>query len=103
MAISGSPGLGMYTASKHAIRALADSLAGEVAPFGIKVLNIEPGYFRTALLKPGARSEYEARIPAYQPIIGPVNDMLQGTRATIERACKRLIRKPCSGKRPPAR
>ncbi|KZV71193.1 NAD(P)-binding protein [Peniophora sp. CONT] len=74
---SGGAGLGLYTASKHAIRALADSLAGEVAPFGIKVLNIEPGYFRTALLQPGARSEYEARIPVYQPIMGPINDFLQ--------------------------
>ena len=68
----------MYTASKHAIRALAESLAGEVAPSGIKVLNIEPGYFRTALLQPGMRSEYEARIPVYQSVVGPVNDNLQG-------------------------
>ena len=75
---SGAPGLGMYTASKHAIRALAESLAGEVAPVGIKVLNIEPGYFRTALLQPGMRSEYEARIPVYQSVVGPVNDNLQG-------------------------
>lgn len=69
----------MYTASKHAVRALADSLAGEVAPFGIKILNVEPGYFRTAVLQTGVLSDYEARIPVYQPIVGPVNDYLQGT------------------------
>ena len=74
----------MYTASKHAIRALAESLAGEVAPSGIKVLNIEPGYFRTALLAPGMRSEYEARIPVYQSVVGPVNDGLQGTSESFQ-------------------
>ncbi|KZV65485.1 short chain dehydrogenase [Peniophora sp. CONT] len=70
----GSPGMGLYTSTKHAVRALAESLAKEVAPFGIKVLNIEPGYFRTPILQPGRFTKYEARVPAYQPIVGPEND-----------------------------
>ncbi|VDB90058.1 unnamed protein product [Peniophora sp. CBMAI 1063] len=72
-----SAGNGLYAASKHAVRALADSLAEEVSPFGIRVLNIEPGYFRTPILQPGTHPAYEARIPAYRPIIGPISDFLQ--------------------------
>jgi len=34
---------------KHAIGALSESLAAEVAPFGIRVVCVEPGYYDTAL------------------------------------------------------
>jgi NAD(P)-dependent dehydrogenase (short-subunit alcohol dehydrogenase family) len=43
------PCYGFYAASKHAIGALSESLAAEVAPFGVRVLCIEPGYYDTAL------------------------------------------------------
>lgn len=43
------PAYGFYAAGKHAIGALSESLAQEVAPFGIRVLAIEPGYYDTAL------------------------------------------------------
>ena len=38
---------GWYFASKHALEALSDSLRQEVAPFGIKVIVVEPGVIRT--------------------------------------------------------
>jgi NADP-dependent 3-hydroxy acid dehydrogenase YdfG len=41
------PGSGYYAATKHAVEAISDSLSQEVAPLGIKVLIVEPGYFRT--------------------------------------------------------
>ena len=43
------PAYGFYAAGKHAISALSESLQAEVAPFGIRVLSIEPGYYDTAL------------------------------------------------------
>jgi NAD(P)-dependent dehydrogenase (short-subunit alcohol dehydrogenase family) len=43
------PGYGFYAASKHALGALSDSLSAEVAPFGIRVVCVEPGYYDTAL------------------------------------------------------
>jgi NAD(P)-dependent dehydrogenase (short-subunit alcohol dehydrogenase family) len=43
------PCYGFYAAGKHALGALSESLAAEVAPFGVRVVCIEPGYYDTAL------------------------------------------------------
>jgi NAD(P)-dependent dehydrogenase (short-subunit alcohol dehydrogenase family) len=45
--ISAFPGLGLYHASKWALEGFSQSLAAEVAPFGISVTLIEPGGFDT--------------------------------------------------------
>ena len=45
--ILGFPGSGVYCASKWAVEGLSESLAHELAPFGIGVLIVEPGPFRT--------------------------------------------------------
>lgn len=39
-----------YSAAKFAVEGLSHSVAQEVAPFGIKIVVIEPGFFRTSLL-----------------------------------------------------
>lgn len=44
------PGYGFYAAGKHALGAVSESLSAEVAPFGIRVVCIEPGYYDTALV-----------------------------------------------------
>jgi NAD(P)-dependent dehydrogenase (short-subunit alcohol dehydrogenase family) len=43
-------GLGYYCATKHALEAMSEALAEEVAPLGIRVLVVEPGQFRTAAM-----------------------------------------------------
>lgn len=40
-------GAGGYSATKFALEGLTEALAEEVAPFGIKVMLVEPGAFRT--------------------------------------------------------
>jgi NAD(P)-dependent dehydrogenase (short-subunit alcohol dehydrogenase family) len=40
-------GTGVYCASKHAFEAIGESLAEEVAPFGVAVINVAPGGMRT--------------------------------------------------------
>ncbi|KAI0886652.1 NAD(P)-binding protein [Annulohypoxylon maeteangense] len=44
------PTSGLYAASKGALEAMSESLAGEVSPFNISVLIVEPGAFRTNFL-----------------------------------------------------
>jgi NAD(P)-dependent dehydrogenase (short-subunit alcohol dehydrogenase family) len=41
-----------YAASKFGVEGFMESLTSEVAPFGIRTLVVEPGFFRTELLSP---------------------------------------------------
>jgi len=43
----GYPGLTAYTAAKFGLSGFSESLAKELAPFGIRVMAVEPGAFRT--------------------------------------------------------
>ena len=64
----GFPGSPYYGASKHAVEGFSDGLAGEVEPLGIKVICVEPGYFRTDW---GGRSLHRTpiRIADYAPVV----------------------------------
>ena len=44
------PGWGVYCSSKFAVEGLSEALRAELAPLGIKVTVVEPGYFRTDFL-----------------------------------------------------
>lgn len=63
--VIGFPTGGTYPATKFAVEALSESLASEVAPFGISVTIIEPGHFKT-----GFRSgvKMPPAIDVYDPI-----------------------------------
>ncbi|MBT2638336.1 MULTISPECIES: SDR family oxidoreductase [unclassified Bacillus (in: firmicutes)] len=47
----GFPGLSAYVASKHALEGYSESLRLELKPFGIEVVLIEPGSYRTNIWK----------------------------------------------------
>ncbi|OAA81050.1 serine 3-dehydrogenase [Akanthomyces lecanii RCEF 1005] len=51
----GTPGAGLYCATKACAAMISEALRFEVAHLGIKVTCVEPGYFRTSVLSPGHR------------------------------------------------
>ncbi len=66
--ISAFPGIGAYHASKWALEGISQSLAQEVADFGIHVTLIEPGGFSTDWSGPSAKhsEEKEAYAQAHE-------------------------------------
>ncbi len=64
--VGGFPGWGVYAATKFAVEGLSEALAAEVAPFGIKVTIVEPGYFRTSFLSSGSLQLAARPLDAYE-------------------------------------
>jgi NAD(P)-dependent dehydrogenase (short-subunit alcohol dehydrogenase family) len=54
-----------YAAAKFGVEGWIESLAPEVAPFGIRTMLVEPGFFRTELLSPESTNYAEASIDDY--------------------------------------
>jgi NAD(P)-dependent dehydrogenase (short-subunit alcohol dehydrogenase family) len=54
-----------YAASKFGVEGWMEALAPEVAPFGIKTMLVEPGFFRTELLSPQSTQYAEPSIADY--------------------------------------
>jgi NAD(P)-dependent dehydrogenase (short-subunit alcohol dehydrogenase family) len=63
--IVGGEFLSAYAASKFAVEGFLESVAAEVAPFGIRSLLVEPGFFRTELLTPESTQYADASIADY--------------------------------------
>jgi NAD(P)-dependent dehydrogenase (short-subunit alcohol dehydrogenase family) len=71
---AGGEFLTAYAASKFGVEGFMEGLAPEVAPFGIRTLLVEPGFFRTELLTPQS-TQYAA--PSIQ-------DYAERTTATVQ-------------------
>ncbi len=54
-----------YAASKFGVEGWIESLTPEVAPFGIRTMVVEPGFFRTELLTPESTNYAEPTIDDY--------------------------------------
>ena len=54
-----------YAASKFGVEGWMESLTPEVAPFGIRTMLVEPGFFRTELLSPESTQYAAASIEDY--------------------------------------
>ncbi|MFQ3543173.1 SDR family oxidoreductase [Halobacillus rhizosphaerae] len=80
--VIGFPGLSAYSASKHALEGLSESLRLELKPFGIDVAIIEPGSYQTNIWSKGMElpkevhdsySPYAFYLQALQNILNQVN------------------------------
>ena len=73
------PAYSLYSGTKWACSGIAEGLRPELEPFGITTFVIEPGYFRTGFLNPGARQETRI-MPEYEATaVGQVREMLHKT------------------------
>lgn len=63
--IAGGTFCSAYSAAKFGVEGWIESLALEVAPFGIRSMLVEPGFFRTDLLTPGSTTYAAASISDY--------------------------------------
>jgi NAD(P)-dependent dehydrogenase (short-subunit alcohol dehydrogenase family) len=51
----------VYDSTKHALNAISDGMRGELAPFGIRVVVIEPGFIKTEFIAAADQASAEIR------------------------------------------
>jgi NAD(P)-dependent dehydrogenase (short-subunit alcohol dehydrogenase family) len=74
----GSAGFGVYSSTKFAVEGLSEALHAELAPLGIHVTVIEPGYFRTDFLDASSLSVCSRQISDYEATAGKVRTIAGG-------------------------
>lgn len=102
-----SPFLGAYTATKHAVESLTDSLRRELVVFGIDAISVGPGAVKTPIWDkaedknkdtPFAGSPWETSLQAYQDV------MLTSGRKGLEPVIvAKVIERALTAKSPNAR
>jgi NAD(P)-dependent dehydrogenase (short-subunit alcohol dehydrogenase family) len=69
-----APGLAAYSAVKYALEGFTVALQAEVAPFGIDVMILEPGAFRTGIL--AGAFHWSEENPAYEQTAGKSRQLM---------------------------
>ena len=72
-----------YHAAKWAVGGFSDSLAMEVAPFGVKVCTLEPGGIRTNWARRAGQNALDL-LPEYEASVGSTLKMLRGLEGRSE-------------------
>jgi len=103
---TGYPGWGVYGATKFAVEGLSEAMTAELAPLGIHVTVVEPGFFRTDFLDDQSLSRTRQEISDYADTVGKtrriavdVNHTQRGDPAKLATAMMKLI----DAKAPPTR
>ena len=68
------PGFGVYCSTKFAVEGLSEALHAELAPLGVHVTVVEPGYFRTEFLDGTSLSVSPRILADYAPTAGAVRE-----------------------------
>ncbi|OBH54810.1 mycofactocin-coupled SDR family oxidoreductase [Mycobacterium sp. E2479] len=82
--IKATPGNGHYSASKHGLTALTNTLAVELGEFGIRVNSIHPYSVDTPMIEPEAMMEIFARHPSFVHSFPPMPVQPNGFMAADE-------------------
>jgi NAD(P)-dependent dehydrogenase (short-subunit alcohol dehydrogenase family) len=78
--VGGTPGMGAYQTAKFAVEGFSEVLANEVTPFGVKVIIVEPGAFRTDWQ--GSSMTMREPGPDYRETVGRMHEMRRSTKGT---------------------
>jgi NAD(P)-dependent dehydrogenase (short-subunit alcohol dehydrogenase family) len=99
-------GFGVYCSTKFAVEGLSEGLAAELAPLGVHVTIVEPGYFRTDFLDQQSLSrvgrhiaDYDESVGATRQVASDRNHAQQGDPARLAKVMIELAR----AKQPPLR
>ncbi|OAH09904.1 oxidoreductase [Streptomyces jeddahensis] len=71
-------GFGVYCSTKFAVEGLSEAMRAELAPLGIQVTIVEPGYFRTDFLDATSLLTEGQIIPDYAETAGAVRQAVPG-------------------------
>lgn len=71
----GAAGFGVYSSTKFAVEGLSEALHAELAPLGVHVTVIEPGYFRTDFLDATSLTVSGGEIADYAETAGRVRQV----------------------------
>ena len=74
----GGAGFGVYSSTKFAVEGLSEALHTELAPLGVHVTVVEPGYFRTDFLDSSSLSVSSKQISDYEATAGKVRAVAGG-------------------------
>jgi NAD(P)-dependent dehydrogenase (short-subunit alcohol dehydrogenase family) len=102
--VGGTPGMGAYQAAKFGVEGFSEVLASEVAPFGVQVVIVEPGAFRTDWQ--GSSMEIHPVGPGYEETVGVINRYRRendGTQPGDPARAARIIIDVVAGGDPPRR
>ncbi|OAK97287.1 NAD(P)-binding protein [Phaeosphaeriaceae sp. SRC1lsM3a] len=76
----GGAAYALYAGTKWAVSGISESMRAELAPFGIVVTVVEPGYFRTGFLNQGAQTSSAKRLECYdETVVGATRKALEKT------------------------
>lgn len=74
---SGGAGFGIYNATKFSLVGITEAMKLELAPLGIDVTIIEPGYFRTDFLSSGSQTTAQKVLKDYDESFAPLTEALK--------------------------